>query len=171
MVTLSILKLLENNGFGEIDKDLFWEKLGLNETGLYISDIGSSQSRTAKRSTTYEIFSRGESDVEGYMILEKVSDFLNSLFDFCRLPSVPPITDYGYHGVSFLPVSTISNVGVDINGRVIYSITGQVYWSDRYKETPAPPVKAMYLALENGKALKTENEKVIWREEWKKLRA
>ena len=35
IVTLSLLQFLADNGLGELEKDLFWEKLGVEEDGLY----------------------------------------------------------------------------------------------------------------------------------------
>ena len=35
MITLNLLQLLENNGFGTIDENLFWEKLTLGEEGVF----------------------------------------------------------------------------------------------------------------------------------------
>lgn len=159
MITLSLLKYLENNGFGVIDQNLFWEKLGLGKEGLYISDIGAGQSRAARPSTVFEIYSRGSSDTDGYQRLLEVRDFLSRSEGTCRLPSVPPLTDYGYHNVYIAPLSTISNVGVDEEGRVIYSVTGQVYYA---RDTVAPPpLEGNYLITEDRIALYTEDNKLI----------
>lgn len=128
MITLALLKFLEDNGFGEIDKDLFWQKMGLGNKGLYIVEIGASEDRGSRTSSVYEIYSRGVNDVQGYQILQQVADFLNKSYTVCTLPSVPPITDYQYRNVTIMPVSTISNTGVDSEGRVIYSITGKIYY-------------------------------------------
>lgn len=164
MVTLSLLKLLEQNGFGTIDQDLYWEKLGLYETGIYITDLGNSRDRANRQSTMYQIFSRGVSDVEGYQKLEAIAEFLNKQYSICKLPSVPPITNYGYENVSIQPVSTISSNGVDMNGRVIWSITGQIYYGNRVYDAP-PPVYGEPLLSEIGKAILTENQEKILTEE------
>lgn len=160
MVTLSILKYLEQNGFGTIDKDLFWEKMGVGKVGLYITDLGGNISRTSRPSTTYQIFCRGESDVNGYKSLQKVADFLNSSYNVCSLPAVPPITNYGYSGVSFTPVNAISNDGVDMNGRVIYSITGTVYYGEKVYASPSPP-NSSPITTEEGKVLITEANQIL----------
>lgn len=130
MITLSLLKFLENNGFGEIDKDLFWQKLGVGNIGLYIVEIGDTRTRGMRTSTMYEIYSRGNSDVDGYKRLQKIVDFLNQSYDVCSLPAVPPVSDKEYHNVTIMPVSTISNSGLDVGGRVIYNITGRIYYDD-----------------------------------------
>lgn len=43
MITLSLLKFIENNGLGVIDQDLFWQKLTLDKVGIYIADIGQTR--------------------------------------------------------------------------------------------------------------------------------
>lgn len=159
MVTLSLLKFLENNGIGTIDQDLFWEKMGLGKVGLYITDLGSSRDRGGRQMTNYQIFSRGKTDVDGYQKLEEVAKLLNSSYSVCMLPEVPPVTEYYYSNVTIMPVSTISNDGLDGNGRVIFSITGVIYFGEKiipYK--PGPPRE---ITTEEGKILITEDNKVI----------
>lgn len=128
VLTLSLLKYLSDNGFGTIDQNLFWEKLGLGKNGLYITDVGDAQERGARKSTTYELYSRGGSDLDGYTKLQAVAEFLRKSYDVCDLPAVAPYTDEGFTNVSILPPSTISSMGEDGNGRIIYSITGRVYY-------------------------------------------
>lgn len=128
VLTLSLLKYLSDNGFGTIDQNLFWEKLGLGKNGLYITDVGDAQERGVRKSTTYELYSRGDSDLDGYAKLQAVAEFLRESYDVCDLPAVPPYSDEGFTGVSILPPSTISSMGEDGNGRIIYSITGRVYY-------------------------------------------
>lgn len=162
MVSLSLLKLLELNGFGKIDRDLFWEKMGLGEDGIYITDTGGSQDRGSRPSLTYQIYSRAGNDVEAYQQLQAVTDFFKESFAVCELPPVPPITDYGYKNVTIMPPSSITSVGQDINGRVIYSITGQIYYGER--AYVSPPVVGDYLITEDEEAILTENNRLIERE-------
>lgn len=159
MVTLSLLKLLENNGFGVIDEDLFWQKMGIEDDGLYISDIGGGRGRGERNSVTYQIYCRGENDIAAYQRLQTVADFLTNSFSVCSLPAVPPITRYGYNNVTILPTSSISNVGEDINGRVIYSITGQLYYGT--KTIVEPPPLSLPITTETGMALITEDNKLL----------
>lgn len=162
MVTLSLLKLLEDNGFGRIDVDLFWEKMGLGKDGLYISDIGGSNTRGGRPTTTYQIYCRGSSDVEGYQRLQRVADFLTRSEAICKLPAVPPISNYGYGGVTILPVSGISAVGTDISGRMIYSITGLLYYRGKVPYIPPPPpTDGKVIETEGGIILITENNKIL----------
>lgn len=126
MITLSLLKYLENNGFGEIDKDLFFQKLTLDHKGIYITNIGDSQPRGARRSQGFELYSRGKTDVDGYKQLSDIIDFLNDSYGVCQLPAVPPATDKGYENVTIMPLSTITSVGLDGNDRMIYSANGTI---------------------------------------------
>lgn len=159
MVSLSLLKFLELNGFGTIDEDLFWEKLGLNDDGIYITDLGASQERGGRKSLSYQIYCRGKNDVEAYQKLQAVADFLTASFAVCELPAVPPITDYGYSNVTIMPPSALLSLGEDINGRVLYSITGQLYYGEKIKA--GPPTTGREVLTENGKQALTETDKAI----------
>lgn len=163
MVTLSILKYLENNGFGAIDQDLFWEKMGLGENGIYISSLGGDQSREIQPNEVFELYCRAETDVECYQKLQKVADFLTNSYTVCNLPAVPPASNWAYRGVSFAPMSAISKTGMDTNGRVIFSVTGRVYYSQRVFE--APPASLNRLLTESGVTILTEGYEEIITEE------
>jgi hypothetical protein len=127
MITLSLLKYLEDNDFGEIDKDLFFEKLTLDKKGLYISDIGDALVRGRRRSQSFEIYSRGTSDVDGYKRAQAVADFLyGKIGQAISLPAVPPISDKSYSCVRVMSISNLANTGMDDGGRIIYAITVQV---------------------------------------------
>ena len=117
--SLSLLKFLEDNGFGKIDQDLFWEKLGVDCDGVFISDLGGDNDLTSRPRFTYSLYCRGKNDLEAYKRLQAIANLLNSSYDVCTLPAVPPFTDEGVEGVTIMPVSAIVNAGQDINGRVI----------------------------------------------------
>lgn len=132
IITLSFLKLLENEGFGVIDQDMFFQKLTLDKKGIYIADIGEPVARGSRDQQSFEIYARGANDVDGYLKLNAIREFLiQNYADICELPSVPPITTEGYTNVEILKPSTITNVGLDNNNRIIYSLTGTII----YKET------------------------------------
>lgn len=128
MITLSLLKFIENNGLGVIDRDLFFQKLALGKKGIYISDIGESFARGMRHRQGFELYSRGDNDIDGYKRLKAVIDLLNNSYGVCELPAVPPATTEPYKNVTIMPPSSISNVGLDNNGRVIYSATGTIYY-------------------------------------------
>lgn len=132
MILLSLLKHLENHGFGSIDCDLYWGKMGLDDYGVYISEIGDAGVRGMRRSIQYQLYSRGENDVTAYKQLEKIVDFLNSQYGQCTLPRVrkPNGNELtkGFGNVTIMPLSTITNASQDLNGHTIYTATGRIYY-------------------------------------------
>lgn len=131
MVTLSFLKLLSDNGFGEIHTNLFYQKLTLDKKGIYIADVGDVMGRHSRDAQGYELLSRGTNDVEGLKALQEIREYLvNEYQNICDLPAVPPITTQGYKGVHLTKPSTITNVGLDAQNRVIYSMTGTILYKE-----------------------------------------
>lgn len=132
MITLSLAKHLEDEGFGQIDTDIFYQKLTLDKEGIYIADIGESVGRHSRDSQGYEILSRGTSDVDGYERLQRIRKYLiNNYQDICELPAVPPVTTESYDNVHLTKPSSITNVGLDAKSRVIYSITGSILYKEK----------------------------------------
>lgn len=132
MITLSFLKLLENEGFGTIDSDLFFQKLTLDEKGIYIADIGDAVPKGSRDSQSYELLARGKSDVDGYKKLTDIRKFLIQEYsNICELPAVAPITTEAYTNVELSKPSTITNVGLDANNRIIYSMTGTIIYKEK----------------------------------------
>lgn len=130
MITLNLLKLLENNNLGEIDKNLFWQKMTLGEYGVYISSIGNPLVRGNRTMTSFEMYSRGRNDVEGYKQLKDIVDFLNASYSICKLPSVSInniVVADEVENITIMPCSTISNGGLDDNNRIIWTATGSIY--------------------------------------------
>lgn len=131
MITLSFLKLLENEGFGTIDGDLFYQKLTLDKKGLYIADIGDPVDRHSRDTQPYELLARGANDTDGYKLLTEIRRFLVKEYtNICELPPVPPITTKVYTNVELSKPSTITNVGLDDNNRIIYSMTGTIIYKE-----------------------------------------
>lgn len=131
MVTLAFLKLLQDEGFGTINVDMFYQKLTLDKKGIYIADIGESSERHSRDSQGYELFARGVNDIDGLKKLQAIRSFLvNEYQNICELPAVPPTNNQGYTGVHLSKPSTITNVGLDAQNRIIYSMTGSI----KYKE-------------------------------------
>lgn len=131
MITLSLLKFIENNGLGVIDQDLFWQKLTLDKVGIYIADIGQTKERGGRNIVQFELYSRGSNDVDGYKRLQAILDLLNNNYVVCNLPSVQngsQVITEGFSNVTIMPPSSISNYGLDSQGRIIYSATGTLYY-------------------------------------------
>jgi len=132
MITLSFLKLLENEGFGTIDTDLFFQKLTLDKKGIYIADIGDPVDKGSRDTQSYELLARGNTDVDGYQKLTAIRKFLIQNYStICELPAVPPITTEEYSNVELSRPSTITNVGLDAQNRIIYSMTGTIIFKEK----------------------------------------
>jgi len=132
MITLSFLKLLENEGYGEIDSDLFFQKLTLDKKGIYISDIGDGVPKGSRDTQSYELLSRGTNDIDGYKRLLDIRRFLiRNYSSICELPEVTPITTEAYTNVELSKPSTITNVGLDADNRIIYSMTGTIIYKEK----------------------------------------
>lgn len=136
MITLSFLKLLENAGFGTIDTDLFFQKLTLDKTGVYVADIGNPVPQGSRDQQSFELYARGSNDVDGYRKLRDIRKYLiDNGRSICELPAVPHptqninITD-GYNNVTILKPSTITNVGLDDKNRIIYVMTGTIIYKE-----------------------------------------
>lgn len=132
MITLSFLKLLEDEGFGTIDVDLFFQKLTLDKKGIYIADIGDPVAKGSRDTQSYELLARGINDVDGYQKLTEIRKFLiREYSNICDLPAVPPISATSYTNVELSKPSTITNVGLDAQNRIIYSMTGQIIFKEK----------------------------------------
>lgn len=132
MITLHVLKLLEDNGFGTIgitgsepNADLFFEKLTLDKNGLYITSRGAQLAKGLRRTQAFDIYARGANDVEGAQKLEQVLEFF-TLNQDCELPIVTGISTTEYKNVSITPTSNIENVGLDDNNRIIYVVSAEI---------------------------------------------
>lgn len=134
MITLNLLQLLENNGFGTIDENLFWEKLTLGEQGVYIASIGNPTTRGSRRIQTFELYSRADSDVAGCRKLRDIVDFLNSSYSLCSLPQVVDkdnpneVLSEQIDNITIMPCSSITDYGLDSNGRIIWTATGTILY-------------------------------------------
>lgn len=127
MITLALLKLLEAKGFGTIGKDLFWQKILVGQSGLYIVNLGDGESERGKRRhQRYELYSVGDNDVSSLKKLEAVADYLRKSYD--QLNELPGDSGDQYRFVVVKPPSAVSNLGLDNQGRVIYSITGTIIY-------------------------------------------
>lgn len=136
MVTLRILKLLEDNGFGTMSIDtpvtengLYFENLPQDCTGVAIFSRGAPMARGLRRTQAFDLYSRGENNVDGYKTLEQITELMLDSFAVCTLPEIAGVDETEYSSVSITPISNIENAGADENNRVLYSMTAQVTYS------------------------------------------
>lgn len=136
MIALHILKLLENEGFGTIDTDLFFEEApldgsGVPRQGIWIVERGTSVNRFNTQTQNFDIYSRYTNKLTGYKKLEAILDYLQEAYgDVCTLPAVPPYSSTVYENVRITPTSSVENVGVDENNKIVRVISGTVQYSN-----------------------------------------
>ncbi len=134
MITLHILQLLADEGFGTIGTDLFWEEIPVNSTGgvkdgVWIISRGSAKSRGSRTTQAFDIYARYANKVQCSLKLHNIFEYLEEAFgEVCDLPTTP-LSDLEFTNVSIEPTSTIDNVGEDANGKIIKVISGQVIYN------------------------------------------
>lgn len=132
MITLHILKLLADEGFGQIDTDLFWEDAPLNsqgnpKDGVWIVPRGTEVNRMDVGRQAFDLYSRYTNKVTSSKKLEDILEYLQTAFDeVCELPTVPPHSTTRYYDVMITPTSSIENVGADEQDKVVRVISGEV---------------------------------------------
>lgn len=138
MITLHVLKLLAENGFGTLmltgnesgDDRLYFEKLPVGKVGIYSMSNGSPVIRGSRRTQSFDLYARGKSDIDGAKRLESILDFFaNECYPSCELPAIPGYSDESYKRVIIVPTSEIANVGVDSTDRVIWQVSAQVIYN------------------------------------------
>lgn len=134
MVTLHLLKLLENQGFGAIDTDLFWEEITLDSDGnaldgIWIQSRGTPVTRYSVTHQAFDIYSRYKNKIMGAQKLEAILEYLQSAYsEVCSLPEVPPYSTDQYTNVRITPTSGVENAGIDENNRVVRVISGLIQY-------------------------------------------
>lgn len=131
MITLHIAKLLEDEGFGTLDQDIFWEDMpvdnnGTPKDGLWIVARGAPVGRfTATQA--FDIYSRYTNKVTGSQKLEDILKYLQNAYgEVCELPEVPPYSTTRYYDCQIVPTSGIENVGADEQDKVVRVISGLI---------------------------------------------
>lgn len=134
MIELSILKQLQDAGFGTIDTDLFLEEVpidskGVAKDGVWIVTRGSSVSRIDTEIQAFDIYSRYKNKITGSVKLHAILEYLKDAFaEVCTLPAVAPYTTQTYKNVRIRPVSSVESLGTDENGKIVRVISGEVQY-------------------------------------------
>lgn len=135
MIALHLLKLLEDNNFGIIDQDLFFEEAALDsqgkeKNGIWIVERGTAVNRFTTQIQNFDLYARYTSKLTGYQKLEAILDFLQEAYgDVCELPQVPPHSNKVYTNVRIEPTSSVENAGVDSAGKIVRVISGVVQYN------------------------------------------
>lgn len=136
MITLRVLKLLEQEGFGTVDingtiksNGLYFEKMPQGKTGVAIFSRGAPMGHGMRYSQAFDLYSRGVNDVEGMQKLERIMQKMTQSYTVCTLPKMNDVDEIEYSHVSIVPISNIENAGADENDRVLYVATAQVTYT------------------------------------------
>ena len=138
MISLHLAQYLADNGFGrvaltgsETGNDLiYFEKLPLGKTGLYIMSNPTPLTREQRMQQSVDIYARGVNDLEGAMRLKDIVKFLRDEYGTCDLPTVPGYSEEQYRDCVFTPEQNISNQGLDATDRVIYSVSVNITYTE-----------------------------------------
>ena len=135
MITLHILKLLEDGGFGTIDSDLFFEEVPLDtsgkpKNGLWIVPRASQVTSRNVRVQQFDIYTRYTNKLTGSKKLEDILEYFEHNSDKpCELPDVPPYSSTIYTNIRIIPLSSIENVGTDENNKIVRVISAEVRYN------------------------------------------
>jgi hypothetical protein len=138
MITLHILKLLADNGFGTLmltgnesgNNKLYFEKLPVGKNGVYSISNGDPIIRGQRATQSFDLLARGANDIDGAKRLEEILNFFaTECYPSCDLPIIPGYSENIYKKTIIVPTSRISNVGVDATDRVIWQVSAQVIYN------------------------------------------
>lgn len=135
MISLHIAKWLEDEGFGTIDQDIFWEEVPLDPNGkpydgIWVVTRGSALNRFNTTTQQFDIYSRYANKITGSLKLEQILEKIMEAYgDVCTLPTVPPYSLTIYDNVRLRPVSGIENVGSDAQDKIVRVISAEVQYN------------------------------------------
>lgn len=134
MITLNIAKWLDDEGFGTLDTDIFWEDVpvdsqGKPKNGIWVVSRGFPTASRFSTTQTFDIYSRYSNKITGSSKLESIYERLREVYNqVCELPTVPPYSLTQYINVSLRPTAFVSNVGSDEQDKVVRVMSGEVQY-------------------------------------------
>ncbi len=129
MITLHILQLLSDEGFGAIDTDLFWEDMPLNKNGVAIYSRGGTLFRGRNKAIqSFDLYSRGNSAPQAADKLEKIWEYFVDNYVTCDLPIVSGKSNKLYNKARFSPIANIGNLGKDETDRLLFRLSMEVVY-------------------------------------------
>lgn len=133
MILLHVLQLLEDEGLGTIDQDLFYGKApivdGESKTGVVIFERGGNVNhRNTGLVQTFDMHSRHQFDTYAADQLEKILEKFQELWPTCTLPQVPQYSTKTYENTTINPITNVENLGLDEEGRNVYRLSGEVIY-------------------------------------------
>ena len=134
MITLNLMQLLANKGYGKIGTDLFYQKApvvnGVEKEGMWIVDRPSATTRRNVKVQQFDIYSRYTDPVTGAQKLQAILNYLESTVTKpCTLPNVSGYTTPTYTNIRLTPLTSLENVGVDETGKIVRVISGEIRYN------------------------------------------
>lgn len=149
MITINLLKLLENENIGTLalngwtssigSRGLYWQDMpiksdGKDAEGIWVISRQGVVSQVNTGFTPFDIYARFSSPFKGSEKLEEIMQLLKTEYqDTCELPIVIDVP-YTYTNVRVKPVGSVQNIGQDLANNTVWSLSGEL----RYNRTPRP---------------------------------
>src|SRR5690606_26981369 len=136
MVTLHLAKWLEQEGFGTLDTDIFWEEVPLGSNGkpkegVWVVSRSPAVDRLNVGIQNFDIYARYANKITTGNKLKAILKRLQEAYgDVCTLPTVPPYSLTEYTNVTIEPVSGVDNVGSDEQDKIVKVISGIIYYEE-----------------------------------------
>ena len=135
MITLHLAQWLEDEGFGTLDTDIFWEEVPLSngkpKDGMWVVTRSPGVTRLNVGIQNFDIYARYSNKLETAQKLEAILNRLQEAYgDVCTLPTVPPHSLTEYTDVMIEPTSGVDNVGSDEQDKIVKVISGTIHYKE-----------------------------------------
>jgi hypothetical protein len=137
MITLHLAKWLEEEGFGTLDTDIFWEEAALDakgkpKEGIWVVSRSPAVDRLNVGIQNFDIYARYANKVTTANKLKSILNRIQEAYgDVCTLPLVPPYSDAVYTDVVIEPTSGVDNVGSDEQNKIVKAISGIIHYKEQ----------------------------------------
>lgn len=129
MIGLHVLKLLEDEGLGTIDTDLFWETMPLDKDGVTIFSRGGAITRFgSRRQQSVDFYARDKFDTHAADKLEKIHELFIDKYPTCTLPAVPSYSTKVYEKTTILPQGNVDNLGKDEENQTVFRMSATIIY-------------------------------------------
>mgnify|MGYP001356959708 CR=1 FL=1 len=129
MMSLHLLALLENNGFGTIDFDLWNGELPMNKTGIALIPRGGSVSDGGLVTQDFDLYARAITGQEIAManLLEDIFIFLHRNCQCTLPPYIGCCEDIeAYKLIDIKGITPLEDLGRDLEGNKLYRWAYQI---------------------------------------------
>lgn len=135
MITLHLAKWLEQEGFGTLETDIFWEDVpvvnGKAVDGIWVVTRSPAVTRLNVGIQNFDIYARYANKVTTQTKLTQILKRLQEAYgNVCTLPPVPPHSNTVYTNVVIEPVSGVDNVGNDEQNKIVKVISGIIHYKE-----------------------------------------